>query len=477
MAVRKTYSPNMIDRYMSSRLNGALAWILLLSGAIVLVAMRPPGLSSQLSTAYVAGLICYFMIGIPFVVVFLWRQTDLFDPFWIVSVLYLLMFSVGPLRDIAVSDYLFFNVDLTRHATKAALLAILGYLAFCFVYVITVNRRNSPRKVERHDSGSYLVEESAGVYLLIWVVAFIVVLVRNLLLGRSVTYVITVGLLGGVDLEQRSDTPLAFLSLAGLMMIPCAVIYLHLASRRLLAVTMQVLTVSALAISGFRYVLVIFLLAHAFVFYIRRDRQPRRSQVAVAAAFAAIFSGLLEFSRRALKSGQDIQWSRFEPTYILDSLFANIQIYQAFYAVLDSVPDRVGFGLGRQMFLYTAIMGVPRALWPDKPAHPIYAPIEAVSHQAVLSGAQYPNLAEYYYEFGIVGAVLLMGLFGGFVGLLVRKIRHATRLSTTVLYAVLSGAVFQLVIRGNTPSNFYMILFLVLPIFVARSIRAREPIF
>lgn len=96
-------------------------------------------------------------------------------------------------------------------------------------------------------------------------------------------------------------------------------------------------------------------------------------------------------------------------------------------------------------------------------------------NQAVLNGVAYPNLGEYYVEFGVIGIIVCMFV----LGLLCRYARNLyvkrQGLSLAlVFYSLIYGALFQIIIRGYMPQNFTMMLFLLTPVALIAYINKRS---
>lgn len=128
------------------------------------------------------------------------------------------------------------------------------------------------------------------------------------------------------------------------------------------------------------------------------------------------------------------------------------------------------------MILYSLILLIPRAIWPGKPLPQIYDIVGATyGNQAVINGVAYPNLGEYYVEFGVVGIIVCMfilGLFCRYARNLYVK-RQGLSLSL-VLYSLVYGALFQIIIRGYMPQNFTMMLFLLAPVILIAIVNKRS---
>ena len=124
----------------------------------------------------------------------------------------------------------------------------------------------------------------------------------------------------------------------------------------------------------------------------------------------------------------------------------------------------MNYTFGEQMFFYTLIMLVPRFVWPSKP-QPIIREVlmKTVSKYASLAGTAYPYLGEYYHEFGLLGVILFCFLLGLFCRYLAKKL-YSSNIHDIIIYSVCFPLLFQILIRGYTPSNFYMMVFVLLPI-------------
>ena len=131
------------------------------------------------------------------------------------------------------------------------------------------------------------------------------------------------------------------------------------------------------------------------------------------------------------------------------------------------MPEKHPYTYGATMIVYTLVLIIPRAIWPGKPIPMMKEVVEAVQGATVLkAGAAFPNLGEFYMEFGAIGCVVCMWIFG----VLSRKLKilyeDPDNTNDVILYCTLLPAYMQLIARGYTPSNVYLILFLALPYLV-----------
>ena len=151
---------------------------------------------------------------------------------------------------------------------------------------------------------------------------------------------------------------------------------------------------------------------------------------------------------------------------LLAPLESDLSTYRTFYAMVLKYPSDYPYLLG-STFLYGLILFVPRALWKGKPDNPVRDMIEhALNRQARASGTAVANIGECYANFGPVGVVILMYLFGRGAATLKRYCMEETVGKGSImeiLYAVSDPLLFQWVARGNFSGNVYVTLFAWIP--------------
>ena len=148
-----------------------------------------------------------------------------------------------------------------------------------------------------------------------------------------------------------------------------------------------------------------------------------------------------------------------------EAIWDNFRIYKTYYGIIKAVPDMTPYMFGQQMIVYTMVMFIPRILWPGKPMPPGNAAVAlGISSYAVLAGTAYPNIGEYYYEFGMLGVIFFMGLFGRWMTTIDKRYRVDRESSMDLMiFSTLLSSIIQVIIRGYTPSNLWMIIFSILP--------------
>ena len=85
---------------------------------------------------------------------------------------------------------------------------------------------------------------------------------------------------------------------------------------------------------------------------------------------------------------------------------------------------------------------------------------------AAKSGMAFPNIGEFYFEFGPIGVVVCMFIFGVLCANLKVILKKADDIEELIIYSVTFLALVQIIGRGYIPSNFYLLIFLNLPMFL-----------
>ncbi len=178
---------------------------------------------------------------------------------------------------------------------------------------------------------------------------------------------------------------------------------------------------------------------------------------------------LMTLFRNEIRSGQGMDLSIVNSGSIVEALdaavFDNFRIYKTYYGLVKAVPKMTDYLYGGQMLMYTAVMFIPRAIWPDKPGNPgTEAQLLALGQAAVDGGSAYPGLGEYYYDSGVIGVIVWSGVFGLWLSYMQRRYRYSAESPVDLMvYSTVLGLILQLVIRGYTPSNFWMVVFCMVP--------------
>ena len=194
---------------------------------------------------------------------------------------------------------------------------------------------------------------------------------------------------------------------------------------------------------------------------------------AIAVIGALLFISIMGFMRHGLRTGSVTDWSSFSIDDILYALETNFNIYKPFYGLVTHYPSQYAYTLGGSMIYDTITHFIPRAIWPGKPLA-IYSTMAIAMKNSTNAftldhaAMAWPNLGEYYMEFGIIGSVLIMFWFGRALKKSIR-LYESTTIDDIILYAVFYGFTMQIITRGYTPTIVGLLIFLYLPAIVIRA--------
>ena len=250
-------------------------------------------------------------------------------------------------------------------------------------------------------------------------------------------------------------------------------IYVMLAKRLEEAKVAEASVATDYLIKGTRIVLLAMLMGGIVFYYLYNKKRPSFKSVIIGCITLVLFMSFIQISRNSVRYGQGISIDMVCENIGVGNVFdSDMTTYKAFYCIIDTYPDKHDYTLGRAMILQTFTTLIPRSIWSDKPVAVIREVIEnSVNSSAAKAGRAAPGIAEYYFEFGIIGCFICMFI----LGLLFKKWKNLFTNSQSVddyiLYSILYGLMFQLIIRTSTSASIYQYLFTVLPvIFIKKSI-------
>jgi len=352
-----------------------------------------------------------------------------------------------------------------EYVIKGTIIALVGYYSFSVGAWVGLKTGFSRFPDSRNWSSAIQINPSIDptIILFAWIVCFALSILFLALNGYSIQYILSGGFSGTIE---PSNTLLLFLSKFSVSMLSCWLMYYAEGKSRALKIITFVLTIVIHWGFGYRYIIVADILS-VFIFrLLNRKTQIKLIQIAILAGLLMIITGVVQTARVGVRSGANIIIDTSLHNSI-DAIMFNLRIYFTYYAVIKAVPSLIPFNMGQQVFLYTLIMMIPRALWPGKPYPRVGLPVEyGLSHYASTAGQAYPNIGEFYFEYGVLGVIVFMFIFGRLIRVVVRTIKNNPCKKNYILYSIVYGLSLQVLIRGYTPSNFYMMVFALFPVLI-----------
>lgn len=413
---------------------------------------------------YLFLIFCYYIASIAYIVCIKQYLFDIFHPIHIVTFLYLSLFIFTPVTFININQTDCHGVNVMPGCIKGTVIFLVGYLTFlCGYNVPFINRRiyrvaNSPK----YNSHSLLKTS-----FILWNIGFCIQVIHLILSGKSLIYILT---LGGNGNAMKIESKLGFFANFSFFMIYPWLLLCFSNIKLKYKIIISYLTFSTFFINGARFIFIIMTISFLISFCRIYKTQIKMWQISIIFIALIAFSNFLGDSRRAIAHGTttDTEISIDRMLYVLQS---NFDIYQIQYSVAYAYPDYRPFDLGGHIFYDTFMFCIPRFLWKDKPkidnnyaGQMIRGTIGTAGVNAAMA---WPNLTEYYADFGFVGVAIIMFILGFFSKKMITRYNGNNKLNL-LLYAIFVPILFQIITRGYTPQNFGLLLFLFFPYFVIR---------
>lgn len=435
---------------------------------ILLVLKWPSDFSIDLKINYFVLLSAYFIIiGLFFIVTNIYK-IDIFDPFIFVSILYIGIFILKPIIDLLSLSIYSHGKDISGGCIKATIIFIISYLCFCLGYVYQKNL-----KKEDENINLYLKKEDEkklNLAMFIWIISIILCLIHLKSVGFSIEYIFSFGSKGNLD-KEPTNSVLLFLSNFAVTLITSWMYILVYSRNKVLKIVITLIMAIYLIMRGGRWLLLIFFGAPIIYYYTKRKKRPSMVLLLIILTIVLCIFAFVQVTRSGIKHGNGIIFEKFTPEILLAPFESDLGTYKIFYGLVESIPRRMSFQFGKSIIVYTLIMFIPRAIWPSKPISPVHEVVEvAINYSARISGSAFPNIGEYYYEFGVLGCIIFMVIFGIVVGK-ISKLGMSDDKEKIILYSVLVPFLFQWTARGSFPHNFYSTIFLILPYFLIKLIK------
>jgi len=200
---------------------------------------------------------------------------------------------------------------------------------------------------------------------------------------------------------------------------------------------------------GFRYRVLLLMMAPVLYHYMAKRKRPGVIGIVVASLVTVLMVSIIGGTRGATRAGADLDRGDIAIGETGSNFTQDLRIYPPFYRMLDVFPTDYDYLWGSS-YMYVFISPIPRVLWPGKPDAPVRSVLRVIAgERAVQQGLAYPNLGEFYVNFGLAGEIMGMFLFG----FLLRRAwmfvqRNANDPWALILYAMLLPFLVQVVSRG-----------------------------
>lgn len=459
---------------MIKKISKMLIWIGVFFLILLLALYGPTDLNPTLKTCYNHLCVNMFLIYFLWIVILLRKKIDILEPIVLVTVIHILLFEIVPIVCLYTDRILFFGENVWGGCVKGTYVSTLGYFFLVLAYLMKLKRKKSVL-LEVEDSIRNKKNSLVCAYVM-WIIAFICNVIVILGYGLNLRYLIT----GGqaiLEEEASSKSAYGFLVIIAYAMIPAFLYIYELGKSKIIKCILFYLMFMSFYVRGFRFIMIATIMAPFIYRYLKKNKRPNWILIVAVLVGLSVFSGYIQMARDSIRTGAGGSMDLvhvFNVDNVSEMLIGNFEIFKTYYAIVEYFSEGFKFTLGAEIILYTVILFVPRAIWSTKPQPPIYNVIsQVVNERARESGTAFPYMGEYFFEFGTLGVCF----FSFVLGRLLRKLKTCLTSQNThsrILYASVYPLLLQVMIRGYTPTNFYMILAVVLPVLFMKKIVSRE---
>jgi oligosaccharide repeat unit polymerase len=395
-----------------------------------------------------------------------------YDPLFIVTISYIFLFFIAPINDLLYNNITYYGHIITDGLFKGTLIFLLGYISLLFGYTQNINSRiftksTNSSKTEMVDS--LLIKHKIKLNLFLWF--FLVILTLfELHTAGGIFFRLSFGIFKTTS-NFKLEIPLNFLLMFSFTIVVPETFLVILLRSKTAKFFIWITTLWLLASLGFRFILFIGGLSPFIFKFLKVPKLRKKTFLILLVIFIIILvvSSLVGEIRKGLWKQTEVSLNTTLDSMFLSFLQSNFEIYKSYYVLVKEIPKNHDFTYGKQIS-YTFKYIIPRFLWNSKPEPEGKILLRNVFGEiAYLSGIAWPNIGEYYSEFGIFGVVILMFILGIFLKFIKNLITHKENINSLVLYSILYSSLIQIIFRGYTPSNFWMIFFFFLIVLINNS--------
>lgn len=431
---------------------------------------------------YLVDVGCILVVFLLYTVYLFRRGFDLFDPLGIITFIYGFMYFVTPVYDIVIGKYTWFGYNLFPYGVKSSLIALVGYIAFYLFYTVDAINKGRQSKSDDKSKAPRNCSKAANSMILSVVLAFYTAafMANVYYLIHSgygnLLYILTMGILGSGNSGMAHQEAIGFVAMFSYCLPTLVLLYWEYGGKKLVTTLLFIPVLMMQVTRGFRFLIVQIVISFVSYYYITRKKRPKLQQVVWLFLLLMVPILLMTMFRNDVRSGIGISFSGFSGAAIRkaldDAIWDNFRIYNNFYGLVHAVPNEFGYIFLRQILIGSLVMTIPRAIWPNKISTQAGVGLETIiGSRLAKTGQAYPGLGEYYYSFGIPGVLFFMAVYGVWMRC-VRDRYMSPKASglDIITFSILLGANIQIIIRGYTPSNFWYLVFSLLPVIVVRYI-------
>lgn len=459
----------------------AIAFNLMIVCALLLLPMEAGEVYIQ---NYVVDVCCLLVVSVLYVRYSFVHGFNVFDPILFITLIYSFLYFVAPIYDILIEKYTWFGYRLFQYGVKSSVVALGGYIAFYLLYVgairvkspIQQKNKLTETKIETDEKSAKLI---VMIILFLYAASFAANVFYLLHSGyKNILYILTMGILGKGSESVEELSSIRFVAMFSYCLPTLTLLYWEYGRNKWVTLVLFIPMLMMQITRGFRFIIIQIAVSFVAYYFISRKKKPKLRHLLAILIILMVPVLLMTLFRNDVRSGVGISLGVLPSATLLDALddaiWDNFRIYNNYYGIVHSIPSRFPYVYLRQILIGTLVMAIPHAVWPGKIATGAGEDLSVIIGSRLAgTGQAYPGLGEFYYAFGIFGVLFFMALYGIWMRhVKVRFFSNPSSRTDTIVFAVLLGANLQILIRGYTPSNFWYVVFSLIPIYIVKSVEA-----
>lgn len=408
------------------------------------------------------------------------KEYYIFEPYTIVVILYIIIMIIRPMIDILNQEYYLHGEYVFDGCIKGTIIFVLSFIAFNIGYYTKFSKLNKinleveKKNKRKNKISEYKIEYTPKVRricICLWILGFCFALFFYFSSGTNPIRALSLGLVGSEQTINSLDSSMKFLmKLAFIMIIPWIYI-MKFDKNKILKIIITLLMFLHFFAMGSRYILIVTIVGILILPYITKLKSFSLKKSFLLFCVLLVGAGIIAFNRGTIRNGGELSISEFTIDNVFAVFDSDFTIYKAYYCVVSGIPKLMSYQYGKGIILYSLTSFIPSIVFPYKRLFDNVETIIAtvVNERAALSGIAYINLGQFYAEFGVIGCIIFMWIFG----IICKKIKKLynstnTNLNNLILYSVLFPFIMQIIIRGDLAQQLNSLVGIIIPYFILK---------
>ena len=354
---------------------------------------------------------------------------------------------------------------------RATLFFGMAYLAFTIGCLAERKKKEKDRLVPSSPNLKDNPKLQESVRFLSWlffVLGFLMSLAYLYYRGRSLLSALTLGQLGSFSEDLSANSSFWFLNQGTRILMSAGLLLLVFEKKKPWLAKLAYAVVFLLVLSsGQRNQLMGVVLTPIIYWFLTKKRRPKVHTILLVCACFVVVLGYVGLWRSSFFGDGDLALQGWDDVW--SSFMVNIEVFFPYYTMLSTVPEAFPHQFGLS-YLYTFIQFIPRFLWPGKPVSAATnVTIAMFGETWAGTGPAFPNFGEMYLDFGLLGMIIGMLIFGKLCQMMYRKVTEKTDATMSFIsFSLFLPYLFQYITRGHFPSVMTEVVFLWGPIWAIR---------